>query len=90
MTLGLPQNPGIGGLDELTQAEELFLTRLAGLSYNEGDFLKIVSGLPVWYSGGSTSWGSIGGTLSDQTDLQNILDTKTTKNFAIAMALALG
>jgi hypothetical protein len=47
-----PQNPGIGGLDELTQAEELFLTRLAGLGYNEGDILAIVSGQPEWVTGG--------------------------------------
>ncbi len=27
-------------------------------------------------SGGATSWGSVGGTLSDQTDLQTALDAK--------------
>ena len=41
MTLGLPQNPGIGGLDELTPAEEAFLTSLAGLPYVDGDVLPL-------------------------------------------------
>lgn len=50
------QNPGIGGLKELTNAEQLFLTTLAGLSYNEGDILTIVSGQPAW----STSSGGLG------------------------------
>lgn len=45
MTLGLPQNPGIGGLDELTPAEEAFLTSLAGLPYVDGDVLYASSGL---------------------------------------------
>ncbi len=39
---------------------------------------------------GDQVWGDIGGTLSNQTDLQTALDTKTTKTFAIAMALAFG
>jgi hypothetical protein len=43
-----PQNPGPGGLDELTNAEEAFLTSLAGLSYSEGDVLTIVNNSPVW------------------------------------------
>lgn len=38
--------------------------------YSNGDSL---SG-----GGGSPSWGSIGGTLSAQTDLQSVLDGKTT------------
>jgi hypothetical protein len=29
---------------------------------------------------GAVSWGGIGGTLSDQTDLQNALDAKVSKN----------
>lgn len=33
------QNPGIGGLEELTTAEELFVQNLAGLSYAQGDIL---------------------------------------------------
>jgi len=46
--------------------------------------------LRVIETGGNTEWGEITGTLSNQTDLQTVLDTKATKNFAIAMALALG
>ena len=59
MSFFAPQNPGIGGLDELTNAEEAFLTTLAGLSYSEGDALQIVSGVPAWapIAGGSTNWG---------------------------------
>lgn len=34
-----PQNPGIGGLDELTSAEESFVASLAGLGYQYGDIL---------------------------------------------------
>lgn len=33
------QNPGIGGLDEVTQAEGEFLADLAGLSFSQGDVL---------------------------------------------------
>ncbi len=39
MSIRTPQNPGIGGLDELTNAEEAFVTNLAGLSYTQGDIL---------------------------------------------------
>jgi len=34
-----PQNPGIGGIDEITDAEAQFLQALAGLSYSDGDIL---------------------------------------------------
>jgi hypothetical protein len=34
-----PQNPGIGGLEEVTDAEALFLQNLAALSYAQGDML---------------------------------------------------
>lgn len=34
-----PQTPGLGGIDELTSAEESFIQNLAGLSYSEGDIL---------------------------------------------------
>lgn len=37
--LSVPQNPGIGGLDELTSSEELFVQGLASLSYQQGDIL---------------------------------------------------
>ncbi len=39
MGFRIPQNPGIGGLDELTDAEELFIQNIAGLSYASGDVL---------------------------------------------------
>lgn len=82
------QNPGIGGVDELTNAEELFLTNLAGLNYSEGDILKIVSGSPSWEApgSGSVSWGDILGTLASQTDLQTALDGKVDENIAITGA----
>lgn len=54
MSINLPQNPGIGGLDELTQAEEIFLTTFAALLFEEGYILKIISGSPSWVS---ESWG---------------------------------
>ena len=34
-----PNNPGIGGIDELTSSEESFIQNLAGLSYAQGDVL---------------------------------------------------
>lgn len=43
-TLRLPQNPGIGGLEELTSAEETFLTGLAGITYSNGDILYASGG----------------------------------------------
>ena len=39
MSLRGPQNPGIGGLDELTPSQESFVQNLAGLSYVAGDVL---------------------------------------------------
>lgn len=50
-----------------------------------GNVLSVVGGVPTWVAtgtlgiaggGGSTSWGSITGTLSSQTDLQTALDGK--------------
>jgi len=35
----LKQTPGIGGLDEITDAEEQFLQNISGLSYSAGDLL---------------------------------------------------
>ena len=58
MSFFAPQNPGIGGLDELTNAEEIFLTTLAGLNYSEGDVLQIIAGSPTWTSlaASSAAW----------------------------------
>lgn len=39
MSVFLKQSPGIGGLDEITDAEALFLQNLTGLSYSQGDIL---------------------------------------------------
>lgn len=33
------QNPGIGGLEELTPSEEVFIMNLVGQSYQQGDIL---------------------------------------------------
>ncbi len=41
-----------------------------------GQVLTLSGGLPAWGSPVATSWGSITGTLSDQTDLQTTLDAK--------------
>jgi len=35
----MPQNPGIGGLQEFTSSEKIFLQNLTGLSYSAGDLL---------------------------------------------------
>ena len=42
--------------------------------------------IPQYSGGGSTSWGSITGTLSSQTDLQTALDSKVDENAAITGA----
>jgi hypothetical protein len=39
MSIRIPQNPAIGGIDELTADEEAFLQNLEGLSYAQGDIL---------------------------------------------------
>lgn len=38
-SIRMSQNPGIGGLDELTTAEELFVQNLAGHAYTDGQLL---------------------------------------------------
>jgi hypothetical protein len=77
MSFFLPQNPGIGGINELTDAEEIFLTTLAGLSYSEGDVLTILSGQPSWESpSGSSTWDKPYGDASFTYDVNGDLDTK--------------
>lgn len=82
MSYFYPQNPGIGGLDELTPAEEAFLTSLAGLSYSNGDILYYNSGfiqrLPIGSNGqalvvssGLPAWGT-GGSISLSSTLKTI------------------
>ena len=39
MTFFQSQNPGIGGLEEITDSEALFLQNIASLSYAQGDLL---------------------------------------------------
>lgn len=74
-----PQNPGIGGLDELTNAEEAFLTTLAGLPYSEGDVLTISGGAPAWEPAGaaSTPWDKPYGDATFTYDVNGDLETKT-------------
>jgi len=65
------QNPGIGGLDELTDAETLFVQGLASLPYSNGDILYYNSGLKRLPKGsdgqflslasGIPAWSSVGG-----------------------------
>ena len=52
MSVFQSQNPGIGGLDELTDSETLFLQNLVTLQYEDGDIL--------YYSGGSLQVLNIG------------------------------
>ena len=72
MGIRIPQNPGIGGLDELTDAEELFIQNLAGLSYASGDILyhdgsnitrlaKGTDGQFLKLDSGIPAWGTIAG-----------------------------
>jgi hypothetical protein len=78
MSFFAPQNPGIGGLDELTNAEEIFLTTLAGLTYSEGDYLQIVGGNLVWApSSASGAWDKPFGDATFTYDVDGNIDTKT-------------
>lgn len=43
-----PQTPGLGGMEELTTAEEVFVATFAGLPYSTGDVLQIVGGVMDW------------------------------------------
>ena len=59
-----------------------------------GYVLKKTSSGTAWQAesggggGGSSTWGSIGGTLSDQTDLQDALDTKADKSTAVSVVIS--
>ena len=70
------QNPGIGGLDEITDAEALFLQNLTGLSYAAGDILyhdgndltnlgKGSDGEVLTLAAGIPSWAAGGGGSGD-------------------------
>jgi len=71
----LEQNPGIGGIDELTDAEELFIQNLAGLAYAAGDILyhdgsnlnRLAKGTDtnvLTLASGLPSWAAGGGDVS--------------------------
>lgn len=78
----ISQSPGIGGLDEITDAEALFLQNLTALSYAQGDILyhdgSDLVNLPkgsdtevLTLASGIPSWASSGGTPSgSDTQLQ--------------------
>lgn len=66
-----PQNPGLGGIDELTSSEETFVQNLAGLSYVTGDILyyngTVLTRLAIGsasqvlnVSNGIPTWASVG------------------------------
>jgi hypothetical protein len=72
MSIRIPQNPAIGGIDELTSSEELFISNLASLSYVTGDILYYdganLTRLPIGSEGqvlevssGLPSWETGGG-----------------------------
>lgn len=72
MSFFQPQNPGIGGLDELTEAEALMIQSLASLSYASGDILyhngtsltrlpKGSNGQVLTLAAGLPSWAAGGG-----------------------------
>lgn len=78
MSFFAPQNPGIGGLDELTNAEELFLTTFAGLTYSEGDYLQVVGGELVWAPNSATGrWDKPFGDAVFTYDVDGNVETKT-------------
>lgn len=93
MNLWLPQNPGIGGLDELTPAEEAFITSFVGLSHTDGDIYYYNSGqiqrLPIGSNGqvltissGLPEWGSSG--VTDHGDLSGLSDDDHTQYALLA------
>ena len=57
-----------------------------------GYVLKKTSSGTAWLAeaggGGGGTWGQIGGTLSDQTDLQDALDAKADKSVAVSVTIA--
>lgn len=93
-----PQNPGLGGLDELTTSEQLFIQNIVTLSYASGDilyydngniqrlakgsdgqYLKLVSGLPAWAAGGGGGSGDVVGPASSTDNAITRFDSTTGK-----------
>lgn len=88
MSIFYPQNPGIGGLDELTIDEELLVQNLASLSYAQGDILYFdgsnLNRLPAGDSGkflrtnGSSanpSWETISASVATLNDVGDVTIT---------------
>jgi len=65
----------------LETTDLLYIVR-AGVSYNVG-FDQVLASVP-----GAAVWGSITGTLSDQTDLQSALDAKLISDFSLLTPLS--
>ena len=53
--------------------------------YSSAEIDALLDGI----GGGSVSWGDIGGTLSNQTDLQNALNAKASRDWARPISQAL-
>ncbi len=95
MTIFQPNNPGLGGLDELTDAEEAFVTSLAGLSYVEDDVLIYQSGSlinvnhPFVKIAGDTMTGNLDiQTTSTTAPFLNIVGNTNTPSIQKAAALS--
>lgn len=85
-------------LESLKKDERLDISAIKGMDDLRTDISNhateqargiLYAGLLENNSGDGVVWGEITGTLSNQTDLQAVLDTKATKSFAIAMSIAL-
>jgi len=87
-TLNIPQysggsGSGVSSLEGLTGALQLVAGSGISISDNGTDTITITN---TGGGGGGTTWGSITGTLSSQTDLQTALDGKVDENSAITGA----
>ena len=99
-----PQNPGLGGMDELTSSEETFVQNLAGLSYVTGDILyyngTVLTRLGIGsssqvlnVSGGIPAWASVGtGTVTSVSVVtaNGVSGTVATATTTPAITLTLG
>jgi len=61
-------------------------TLVSGTNIKTINSTSLLGSGDITISGGSTDWGDIGGTLSNQTDLQTALDAKVDENAAITGA----
>lgn len=105
MSFFQPQNPGIGGLDELTDVEALFIQNIANLSYAQGDILyhngtnivRLGAGTDGYFlqtkgAGANPIWASAGAGGGAPTDATYIVQTAngTLTNEQALGALATG